>query len=59
MYKVYKDGDFIGWAIGQHYTAQKTPTGYSVIDPTGYCTKETKTLKDARLYVIKEGKNHD
>lgn len=58
MYKIYKDGNFIGWAIG-HYTAQKTPQGYSVTDPTGYCTKETKTLKDARLWVIKEGKYHD
>ena len=59
MYKIYKDGNFIGWAIGRHYTAQKTAEGYSVVDPTGYCTKETKTLKDARLWVIKEGKNHD
>ena len=59
MYKVYKNGVFVGWAIGKHYTAQKTNTGYSVTDPAGYCTKETKTLKDARLWVIKEGKNHD
>ena len=59
MYKIYKDGNFIGWAFGHHYTAQKTPTGYSVIDHNGYCTKETKTLKEARLYMIKEGKNHD
>lgn len=58
MHKIYKDGDFIGWATG-HYTALKTPTGYHVTDPTGYCTKETKTLKDARLWMIKEGKNHD
>ena len=59
MYKIYKDGNFIGWAIGKNYTAQKTPTGYSVTDHTGYCTKTTKTLKDARLYVIKEVCNHE
>ena len=66
MYKIYKDGDFIGWAIGHHYTAQKTTTGYYVYDPTGRSTKTTnvKTLKDARLWVIslwanKEVCNHD
>ena len=59
MYKIYKDGNFIGWAFGHHYTAQKTPYGYSVVDHTGYCMKTTKTLKEARLYMIKEGKNHD
>ena len=59
MCKVYREGNFIWWAFGYKYTVQKTPTGYSVVDPTGHCTKETETLKDAHLWVIKEVNNHD
>ena len=61
MYKIYNEGGFIGWGGIGRYTAQNTPTGYYVYDPSGRSTKTTnvKTLKDARLWVIKEGKYHD